>query len=309
MRILLHRGDGVTQPWIEGFARALPQAEVVVWREGADIAPCDYAVLFAPPPAMVRDLQAVKAIFLTGAGADAILKVASQLPPVPIVRLGDAGMADQMAEYAAYAVLRYFRRFDDYEAQARDRVWKQLPQFERSDFTVGLLGTGVLGKRVLEALAPFGFPLRGWSRTPKQIDGVQCFAGPGALEEFLRGTRVLVCMLPLTADTAGLLNRQRLALLAQGAYVVNVARGGLVVDEDLLALVRSGHIAGAMLDVFNSEPLPASHPFWIEPRISITPHTAALTLPGPSAVQIAHKIEAFERGQAIDDVVDMQRGY
>ncbi|QYF95275.1 glyoxylate/hydroxypyruvate reductase A [Massilia sp. PAMC28688] len=309
MRILLHRGDGVTQPWIAGFAKALPQAQVVVWREGADTAPCDYAVLFAPPAAMVPELQSVKAIFLTGAGADAILKVADQLPPVPIVRLGDAGMASQMAEYAVYAVLRYFRRFDEYEAQARARVWKQLPQYEREDFTVGVLGTGVLGKRVLDALAPFGFPLRGWSRTPKHIDGVQCFAGADQLADFLRGTRVLVCMLPLTPDTASLLNLERLSLLAPGAYVVNVARGGHVVDEDLLAQVQSGHIAGAMLDVFGTEPLPASHPFWHDARIAITPHAAALTLPGPSAVQIAHKIQALERGDTIDDVVDVQRGY
>lgn len=309
MRILLHRRDGISEPWIRGFAQSLPQAEVVVWREGETYAPCDYAVLFAPPPAMIADLQHVRAIFLTGAGADDILKVAHLLPPVPIVRLGDAGMADQMAEYVAYAVLRYFRRFDDYEAQAREKVWKQLPQYERTDFTIGVLGTGVLGKRVLDSLATFGFPLRGWSRTPKQLDGVRCFSGSVELDDFLRGTRVLVCMLPLTPDTAGLLNRERLTLLAPGAYVINVARGGHVVDDDLLALVQSGHIAGTMLDVFHSEPLPATHPFWSEPRISITPHAAALTLPGPSAAQIAGKIHALELGETVDDLLDVQRGY
>lgn len=309
MRILLHRRDGISEPWVRGFAQSLPQAEVIVWREGEQIAPCDYAVLFAPPPAMIADLQHVKAIFLTGAGADDIMKVAHLLPPVPIVRLGDAGMAIQMAEYVAYGVLRYFRRFDDYEAQARAGVWQQLPQYERADFTIGVLGTGVLGKRVVDALAPFGFPLRGWSRTQKDIEGVDCFAGSAQLDDFLRGTRVLVCMLPLTSETAGLLNRERLSLLAPGAYVINVARGGHVVDADLLALVQSGHIAGAMLDVFHSEPLPPAHPFWNEPRIAITPHAAALTLPGPSVVQITGKIHALERGEAVDDQLDVQRGY
>ena len=309
MRILLHRRDGVTEPWISAFAASMPQAQVIVWREGERHAPCDYAVLFSPPPGMLADLQHVKAIFLTGAGADDILKVADKLPPVPIVRLGDAGMADQMAEYVAYAVLRYFRRFDEYEAQARDRVWKQLPRYEREDFTIGMLGTGVLGTRVLESLAPFGFPLRAWSRTPKDIKAVQCFAGTGQLDAFLRGARVLVCMLPLTPDTKGLLNRDRLALLAPGAYVINVARGGHVVDDDLLELVDSGHIAGAMLDVFHGEPLAPEHRFWTEPRISITPHAAALTLPAPSVLQIAGKIDALERGESVADVLDVQRGY
>ncbi len=309
MRILLHRRDGVIEPWIRGFASALPQAQVVVWREGETVDPCDYAVLFAPPAGMFADLQHVKAIFLTGAGADEIMKVADRLPPVPIVRLADAGMAEQMVDYVVYAVLRYFRRFDEYETQNRSASWKPLPLHEKADFTVGLLGPGVLGKPVLAALRALGFPLRSWSRTAKDIAGVRCFAGAGELDDFLRGTRVVVCMLPLTRDTHNLLDHARLSLLAPGAYVINVARGGHVVEDDLLALIKTGQIAGATLDVFNTEPLPQSHPFWSEPRISITPHAAAMTLPAPSAEQIAAKIGALTRGEAIDDLVDVQRGY
>ena len=309
MRILLHRRDGVTEPWIRGFAAALPQAQVVVWREGEPVAPCDFAVLFAPPAGMLADLQHVKAIFLTGAGADEIMKVAAQLPPVPIVRLADAGMAEQMVDYVVYAVLRYFRRFDEYDIQNRSRRWQQLPLHDKADFTVGVLGPGVLGKPVLNALRTLGFPLRSWSRTARAIAGVQCFAGAEQLDDFLRGTRVVVCMLPLTPDTQHLLDHARMALLAPGAYVINVARGGHVVEDDLLALIKSGHIAGAMLDVFNHEPLPPSHPFWDEPRIAITPHAAAQTLPAPSVDQIAAKINALLRGEAIDDLVDLQRGY
>ena len=309
MRILLHRADGVTEPWLRGFAAALPRADVIVWQEGAAIAPCDYAVTWAPPPAMLEHLAHVKAIFLTGAGVDGIMKFADALPPVPIIRLGDAGMAVQMAEYVAYAVLRYFRRFDEYEAQARRAVWQPLPQHDKGDFSIGVMGMGVLGAPVLAALAAFGFPLRGWSRNPKQMDGVRCFHGPENLDEFLRGTRVLVCMLPLTADTANLLDRRRLSLLQHGAYLVNVARGAHVAESDLLALVRTGHIAGATLDVFRTEPLPAPHPFWDESRISLTPHVAALTLPHLSAIQIAEKICALERGESVADLVDRDKGY
>jgi len=309
MRILLHRADGVTDPWVADFAQVLPQTEIVLWQEGVAIAPCDYAVLWSPPVALLPELQHVKAIFLTGAGADGILKYAEALPPVPIVRLGDAGMAIQMAEFVTHAVLRYFRRFDEYEQQGRRGVWKPLPQYEKADFTVGVMGTGVLGARVLDALRSFGFPLRGWSRTDRQIAGVQTFAGEAQLEEFLRGTRVLVCLLPLTAQTSNLLDRSRLSLLPQGAYLVNVARGALVAEPDLLTLIRSGHIAGATLDVFRNEPLPAPHPFWEEPKISITPHISALTLRRESIEQIAAKLLAFERGEPVADVVERERGY
>jgi glyoxylate/hydroxypyruvate reductase len=309
MRILLHRRDGVTEPWLRAFASELPEAEIVVWEEGQRNAPCDYAVLWSPPPALLDELMHVKAIFVTGAGVDGIMKFADVLPPVPIVRLNDAGMAVQMAEYIAYAVLRYFRRFDEYEAQARTGNWAQLPLRDRSGFSIGVMGMGVLGTAVLEALAPFGFPLRGWSRTEKQMEGVQSFHGVDGLDFFLRGTRVLVCMLPLTTETNNLLDRAKLSLLPEGAYLINVGRGAHVAEPDLLALIRSGHIAGATLDVFRNEPLPAPHPFWEEPRITITPHVAAATLPFESVVQIAEKIRTMQAGQPITDLVDRSRGY
>ena len=309
MRILLHRADGNVAPWIAGFAHALPHAEVVVWQEYTTIAPCDYAVLFSPPPAMLPDLAHVKAIFITGAGVDGVARMADTLPDVPLIRLNDAGMAVQMAEYVAHAVLRYFRRFDEYEAQARRGLWRQLPHFSKDEFSIGVMGLGVMGTRVLEALKPFGFPLRGWSRTPKQLDGVTTFGGDDGLDDFLRGTRVLVCLLPLTSATTNLLDKSRLALLPPGAYLINAGRGAQLVDPDLLTLIRCGHIAGATLDVYRNEPLPAPHPFWEEPRITLTPHIAALTLPHESAIQMANKIEALERGEPVADVVDLSHGY
>ena len=309
MRILLYRADGQTDPWVRDFAEALPRAEVVVWQEGSSASPCDYAVLWGPTAALLGQLEHVKAIFLAGAGVDALLKFGDALPDVPIVRLGDAGMAVQMAEYVAHAVLRYFRRFDEYEKQARRGIWAPLPLPDKREFTIGVLGMGMLGSRVLEAMGHFGFPLRGWSRTQKQVDGVSCFAGIDSLGEFLAGTRVLVCMLPLTPETTTLLDRARLSQLPKGAYLINVARGAHVAEPDLLTLIRSGHLAGATLDVFRNEPLPAPHPFWEEPRITMTPHISALTVRQDSVRQIAGKINALEHGEPVTDVVDRTLGY
>jgi glyoxylate/hydroxypyruvate reductase A len=309
MRILLYRADGQTEPWVRDFSELLPRAETVVWHDGAPEAVCDYAVLWAPPAELLAQLTHVKAIFLAGAGVDAVLKFGDALPDVPIIRLGDAGMGVQMAEYVTHAVLRYFRRFDEYEKQARRGIWAPLPQFDKHEFTVGVLGMGVLGSRVLDALGHFGFALRGWSRTPRQADGVACYAGMDSLNEFLAGTRVLVCMLPLTPETTNLLDRARLSLLPKGAYLINVARGAHVAEPDLLTLVRSGHLAGATLDVFRNEPLPAPHPFWEEPRITMTPHISALTVRHDSVRQIAAKIGRLENGEPVADVVDRARGY
>ena len=310
MRILLHRADGKTEPWIKDFTKYLPEAEVEIWHAGETSQPCDYAVVWSPPEAMLPELAHVKAIFNTGAGVDALLRFGDAIPrEVPIIRLGDAGMAVQMAEYVTHAVLRYFRRFDEYEAQARAGLWAPLPQHNRVDFAIGVLGMGVLGTRVLEALAPFGFPLRGWSRTEKTMPGVQCYHGADGLDTFLRGSRVLVCMLPLTPDTANLVDRTNMSKLPAGAFIINVARGAHIAEPDLLTLIKSGHIAAATLDVFRNEPLPAQHPFWQEPRITITPHISALTLRRESVQQIAEKIRQLEQGQPVTDIVDRNQGY
>ncbi|GAB3377507.1 2-hydroxyacid dehydrogenase [Massilia agri] len=309
MRILLFRGDGVIEPWVREFAALMPQVETVAWREGAALPPCDYAVVWSPTPALLDQLAHVRAIFLMGAGVDALLKLGDALPPVPIVRLGDAGMGVQMAEYVAHAVLRYYRHFDDYEEQARHGVWDPLPLTPKEDFTVGIMGLGRLGMPVVEAMRLFGFPVRGWSRTPKDLPGVECFHGADGLDAFLRGTRVLVCMLPLTPETANLLDRHNLGKLLPNAYLINVSRGAILAEPDLMTLIRSGHIAGATLDVFRHEPLPAPHPFWNEPRIAITPHISALTMRHDAVRQIADKIAKLESGQPVDDIVDRDLGY
>jgi glyoxylate/hydroxypyruvate reductase len=226
-----------------------------------------------------------------------------------VVRIDDGGMAVQMAEFVCHAVIRHFRELDGYEADVALGKWSYRKPRNREDFPVGIMGLGVLGERVARAVAHFDFPVRGWSRTAKDLPGVRGFAGPAQFDEFLAGTRILVCLLPLTPETENIMNGRNLSRLLPGGYVINVARGAQLVDEDLIALLDSGHLAGAALDVFRTEPLPAEHPFWRHPRIQVTPHTSARTLRDESIAQIAGKILALERGEPIAGVVDAKRGY
>jgi glyoxylate/hydroxypyruvate reductase A len=306
MRISFCCLDTKAQPWLEGLRAAFPGADVEVWSAGA--APADYAVVWAPPQQFIDEQTQLKGIFNIGAGVDALLKL--RLPPgVPVVRLDDAGMSVQMAEYVCHAVIRHFREFDGYEADARQGKWSYRKPRLRTDFPVGVMGLGVLGARVSRALAQFDFPVMGWSRSAKAIDGVQCFSGQAGFNDFLAATRILVCLLPLTPDTDNIMCRDTLARLQPGGYVINVARGSHLVDEDLMALIDSGHLAGATLDVFRTEPLPAVHPFWTHPNITVTPHTSARTLREESIAQIAGKIAALQRGETVAGVVDPSRGY
>ncbi len=294
------------EPWLDGLRARLPGAVVENWIEGD--APADYAVTWAPPQAFIDGQPRLRALFNVGAGVDKLLRL--RLPAdLRVVRLDDAGRGVQMAEYVCHAISRHFREFAVYEAQARQGVWAQRPARSRADFPVGVLGLGVLGQQVAAALRHFGYPVLGWSRSARQVDGIRCFAGQDGLHDFLAQSQALVCLLPLTPQTRDILCRDHLARLPAGAYLVNVARGEHLVDADLLALLDSGHLGGATLDVFRTEPLPASHVFWRHPRIQVTPHTSAQTLRDESIAQIADKILALERGEPVAGIVDLSRGY
>lgn len=306
MKITFCCTDTKAEPWLQGLTALLPDAEISVWQPGA--APADYAVVWAPPQQFVDEQAGLKALFNIGAGVDALLKL--QLSPnVLVVRLDDAGMAVQMAEYVCHAVIRHFREFDGYETDTRAGRWSYLKPRMRHDFPVGVMGLGVLGERVAKALAQFDFPINGWSRSPRSMDGVRTFSGTEGFNDFLAASRVLVNLLPLTPETTNVMSRDTLGRLQAGAYVINVARGAHLVDEDLLALMDSGHVAGATLDVFRTEPLPKDHAFWNHPRIAVTPHTSARTLREESIAQIARKVTALERGEQVAGVVDPARGY
>lgn len=306
MKVIFCCTDTKAQPWLEGLRATLPGAQVEVWSAGA--AAADYAVVWAPPQQFFDEQTGLKAIFNIGAGVDALLKL--HLPPgVPVVRLEDAGMSVQMAEYVCHAVIRHFREFDAYDADVAQGQWSYRKPRLRPEFPVGVMGLGVLGARVSRALAQLDFPVLGWSRSAKAMDGVQCFSGAAGFDDFLAATRILVCLLPLTPETQDILNRRTLSRLRPGGYVINVARGAHLVDADLIALIDSGHLAGATLDVFRTEPLPAAHPFWTHPKISVTPHTSARTMRDESIAQIAGKISALQRGVPIAGGVDRSRGY
>ena len=306
MRITVCLTDNKPEPWIAGLRAALPGAEVTDWQPGAPQA--DYAMVWAPPQDFLDQQPGLKAIFNIGAGVDALMKL--RMPPgAKVVRLDDAGMSVQMAEFVCHAVIRHFREFDVYERDAAEGRWGFRKPRRRAEFPVGVMGLGVLGQRVAQALAAFEFPVRGWSRSARDLPGVQCFAGAGQFHDFLAGTRVLVNLLPLTPETGNILDRATLSRLQPGGYVINVARGAHLADEDLIALLDSGHLAGAALDVFRTEPLPAAHPFWRHPKIVVTPHTSARTLRDESIAQIARKILAVEAGEPIAGVVDPKKGY
>ncbi|SAK45565.1 glyoxylate reductase [Caballeronia temeraria] len=313
MKIIFYEKGADIDAWLGGLRRELPDADLRVWEPG-DTAPADYAIVWRAPRELFANRPDLQAVFNLGAGVDAILDVERKepgtLPPnAKLVRLEDTGMAQQMVEYATYCALRYLRRFDEYDALQRERRWEKRPQHARESFTVGVLGLGVLGAEVAKGLLKLGVPVRGYSRSPKTIEGVHVHAGADKFDAFLDGVNMLINLLPHTPDTEGILNARTFGKLARGAYLVNVARGPHLVDADLLAALDSGQLAAATLDVFHHEPLPQDHPFWTHPRVSVTPHISAETLREESIVQIAGKIKALARGEPISGIVDFKRGY
>ncbi|HCM5068083.1 TPA: glyoxylate/hydroxypyruvate reductase GhrA [Klebsiella pneumoniae] len=312
MEIIFYHPTFDTQYWICELEKQLPGARVREWKAG-DNRPGDYALVWHPPVEMLQG-RALKAVFALGAGVDSILSKLRDHPDmlplsIPLFRLEDTGMGRQMQEYAVSQVLHWFRRFDDYQALKLASRWQPLPEYRADEFTVGIMGAGVLGAKVAESLQPWGFPLRVWSRSRKSWPQVQSFAGQAELGEFLQGTRVLINLLPNTAETAGIINQTLLAQLPDESYVLNLARGVHVVEEDLLAALNSGKLKGAMLDVFSREPLPQESPLWAHPRVAMTPHVAAVTRPMEAITYIAETISWLERGEPVSGQVDRQRGY
>lgn len=312
MEIIFYHPTFDTPYWIAELSKLLPDAHIRGWERG-DNAPADYALVWHPPVEMLQGRE-LKAVFALGAGVDSILsklKAHPEMLPesIPLFRLEDTGMGIQMQEYAVSQVLHWFRRFDDYQALQRQSTWQPLPDYTQDEFTIGIMGAGVLGSKVAESLLSWGFPVRCWSRSRKQWPQVTSYAGEDELNAFLQGTRVLINLLPNTAETVGIINQQRLSQLPDDSYVLNLARGVHVVEEDLLAALDSGKLKAAMLDVFSREPLPKESPLWLHPRVTMTPHVAAVTRPKEAIAYIAQTINQLERGEAPGGQVDRVRGY
>lgn len=299
------QGPGL-EPWLQALQERMPGVRWVVWPERASTA--TKAVVWAPTQEFIDQHPNLQTIFNMGAGVDAVLQL--QLPEsLQLVRIEDGGMAAQMAEYVSYAVLRHVRGFEQYAHSQQQAQWQPRAMPRRADFPIGVMGLGVLGAHVAKALQVQGFEVNGWSQSAKQLDGIHSFAGAEQLPAFLQSSRILVCLLPLTPATEGILNRQHLQQLQAGAYLINVARGAHLVEEDLLALLGEGHLAGAMLDVCRQEPLPQDHPFWRHPQITLTPHISAQTGRQEAAEQIAANVARLAQGQAPKGLVNRAGGY
>lgn len=314
MRITVaHHNPAACQRWRDALARELPEAEVDIWGQGR-AGSADYAIAWAAPGQEFFDQNnRLKAFFCTGAGVEKLLSSPVMPTSIPVIRLEDAGMGTQMADYCAYAVLHWMRRRSEYDEQQRTRVWKQLlPASDSADWPIGVFGMGVLGLQVANAFRALGFPVNGFARSAHEHAGIRSYAeqgGAGDFAAFMRASRVLVIIAPLTAATQDRFNLETLSLLPPSAYVINVARGGLLVEEALIGLLDRGHLAGAALDVFRQEPLPPDNPLWSHPKVRVTPHVSAITVIGPSARQVAEKVRSLERGEQVSGVVDRARGY
>ncbi|HVZ69065.1 MAG TPA: glyoxylate/hydroxypyruvate reductase A [Rhizomicrobium sp.] len=270
----------------------------------------DYALSFRPPPGLFKTLPNLKAVFSLGAGVDGFLLDTEYPRHVPLVRFVNRWLSLEMAQYAVLHTLMHHRQQRMFDAFQKARQWRQgIPQRKTADTRVGILGFGEIGQLAGERLRDLGFPVAGWSRTKKRVAGIESYAGDAELKPFLARTDILTCLLPLTPSTRGILNAEAFAAMPAGAAVINAARGGHLVERDLIAALDSNHLSGATLDVFETEPLPESSPLWLHPKITVTPHVAGLTDPKEAARFVIDGMERVERGEKLDNTVDFERGY
>lgn len=309
MRLLFISKSDPSAAWREHFDATMPEIEMRVWPDAGDPAEIDAALVWKPKPGVLASFPNLKLIQSLGMGVDHIFNDPDLPAGVPIARMVDPGLVDQMSEYILFAVLRHYRRMDDYDAQQRAGEWREHRIGPPGDVGVGILGLGTIGQDAGAKLDRLGFSVAGWSRSAKDVPGIESVAGDAALDGFLARSDVLVCVLPLTPETQGILNAETFAKLPKGAYVINVARGGHLVEADLLAAIDEGHLSGATLDVFETEPLPATSPLWSHPKVHITPHIAGLTNASTAAEQVVENLRRVRDGQPPLNQVDPKKGY
>lgn len=295
--------------WRSLLSARLDEIEFRVYPDVGEPGRIDVALAWKAPHGVLAGLSGLRLICSLGMGVDHLLDDPTLPRDVPIARLVDPNMVGQMSEYALYAALHFHRHFDVYERYQRERRWEELPLPHTAERQVGVMGLGEIGADCARKIAALGFRVRGWSRTPKAIPGVDCHSGDAARATFLSGSDILVVALPLTRATAGIIAARTLGLLPRGAFFVNLARGGLVVETDLLAALDSGQLGGAMLDVTQQEPLPEAHPLWGHPKVKLTPHIAGLTNPYTAVEPIADNLRRLRTGLPLYDLVDRERGY
>ena len=302
------------EPWLDRFRRLLPDRPVVGLGEPLDPAAVRYAASWKHPAGSLAGFPRLRAVFSLGAGVDHLMDDGG-LPDVPIVRVVDPDLTNRMSEYVVLHCLIHLRQQRRYDAQQRERAWlDDRDQPAAREVRVGIMGLGVLGQDAAAKLRTMGFDVAGWSRSPKVVEDLAAFAGAGELGAFLARTDILVCLLPLTEDTRGILDRTLIRGLARdgrlgGPVLINAGRGGLQAEADILACLDDGTLKAATLDVFEEEPLPAASPLWLHPAVTVTPHNAAMSAPETIAALVAEGIRAHEAGRPLSHVVDRRLGY
>jgi len=308
-RAVLYRADPVRGAiWKEVFSAQAPDLAFHIWPDMPAAADVHYLVAWEAPHDLLAALPNLELLFSTGAGVDQF-DFAAIPPEVSVVRMVEPGITDSVVEYVTLAVLAAHRDLIDYRNLQAARRWHPMPLKPAGQRRIGVMGVGHLGKAVLDRLAPFGFALRAWSRSAAPRAGVETFTGAAALPKFLGGCDILVCLLPLTPETQGLLGARELALLPRGACLINAARGRIVDQAALLTALDDGQLGSAILDVVDPEPLPAEHPFWQHPRVLLTPHVAGMTRPDTAAQVVIDAIRAQQRGERPAHLIDRDRRY
>ena len=306
--IAFYSAAGSWDDWAHRLAQYLPSIQFVDLMSD-DALKADVALVWAPPPGRLAALPYLRGVIMQGQGVDHMMADISVPRDIPLVRLVDPDMSAALSHWAILAALDFWRDGSYYRAQQREKIWAPKPQRPAQGGIVGVMGVGAIGSVIATRFAGLGFRVKGWARTRRQLDRVAVYIGMGELDKFLKDVQILVSVLPLTPQTRGIMNADLFNKLAPGACVINGGRGPQIVDADLLAALESGQVGAAVLDVFEKEPLPVSHPFWSHDKVAVWPHVAAQTNPETVAQQVAAAIDAIMAGKAPVNQVDWQRGY